>query len=414
MADLTYLANSDPTGALNPFYALAKQYFAASDSTIVDAPQEGQTLEGILADLNSRGEIQQTINIVCQGTGFGALGMPITAADQTAGRAITVADDVLGALANKTLVPAGTDVVSEDMRVVIYGGDLGRSTNFLMLLSGLFGNPGELLAPRRLSVFTSDGSTVQYRQAQSWTLTSKAPLTPQGADAPAQGWPAYRTQFVADANQKFGPVALQAEAGGDTQLATILTAAADAATTASAATFFVESVIEISATATQTAKQVVDSIKPMSNGDPVGAAPQSAADVDDSFVVTTISGSDAYPTSDAQTAYSLGVVTLAQLIDQDVPIAEGPAYARVTSSQGLAPSLGPGAAGGGSGDSGSGNPLQPIIDALLSLGLPQDQIDELLADVPQIGPPEDVSPDSPDAEPNPAGPDSTMPQTDNP
>jgi hypothetical protein len=48
--------------------------------------------------------------------------------------------------------------------------------NFLKLLSGLFGNPGELLAPRRLSVFKLDGSTVKYRQAQSWTLVRKARL----------------------------------------------------------------------------------------------------------------------------------------------------------------------------------------------------------------------------------------------
>jgi len=31
----------------------------------------------------------------------------------------------------------------------------------------MFGNPGELLAPRRLSVFKLKGPTVKYRQAQA-------------------------------------------------------------------------------------------------------------------------------------------------------------------------------------------------------------------------------------------------------
>ncbi len=404
MAELTYLANTDAANASNPFYALAKQYFAANGSTVVDAPPEGQTVEGILADLKAKGAVQETINIVCQSTGFGALGMAMTLVEQSAGKGITIGDDVLNALTNKTLVPPGSDVVSDRTRVVLYGADLGRSTNFLMLLSGLFGNPGELLAPRRMCVFTLDGAAVQYRQAQSWTLVSKAPLLPPGTDAPAEGWPAYRSQFVNDANQKFGPVALLAEAGGDAQLSTILTAAASAATTASAATFFVESVIQISATATETARQVVDGLKPMSNGDPVTAVPQSAAQVDDSTVVTTITGADAYPTSDAQTSFSLGVVSLAQLVEEDVPIAEGPAYARVTSSQGLAPSLGPGGAGG------SGDPGDALQAALLAIGLTQAQVDELLAGVPQEEATDAVSADSPDAEPSPTDPDCPMPQ----
>ena len=397
MADLTYLANADPTGATNPFYALAKQYFVANGTTVVDAPSEGQTLEGILADLKTRKGVQATVNIVVLATGFGALGLPVTLAEQAVGRSVTAADDVRDALAKKTLVPPGPAVIDDTTRVVIYGCDIGRSTTFLMLLSSLFGSPGELLAPRRLGLFTLDGSTPLYRQAQTWTLVKKAPLIPAGADAPVGGWPAYRAQFASDASAKFSPVATEAEADGETQLTTILSVAANAATAAVGPTFFVEAGIGISATATQTASQVADSLTPMANGDPVTAAAQSAAQVDDTTLVTAISGSDAYPTGDSQGNYSLGVVVLAQLVDQDVPVAEGPAFARVTSSQGLTPSLGPNA-GDGSGGSGTGNYLQPIIDELLANGVPQAQIDDLLTNAPQGDATEGLSTDSPDAE----------------
>ena len=410
MADLTYLANADPSGTTNPFYTLAKQYFVANGSSVVDAPPQGQTIEGILEDLKTREGVQTTVNIISLATGFGALGMPITLADQSAGRSVCVAGDVLDALSKKSLVPPGPAVIDDTTRVVIYGCDLGRSTNFLMLLSGLFGNPGELLVPRRLGVFKLDGSSVLYRQAQTWTLVEKAPLIPTGADAPAEGWPTYRTQFVSDASAKFGPAAVLAEANGDTQLAAILSAASSAATTAMAGTFFLETGIDIAATATQTAKQVADSLAPMANGDPVTAAAQGAAQVDDTTVVTTITGSDAYPTSDAQTKFALGVVILAQLVDQDVPIAEGPDYARVTSSQGLAPSLGPNA-GDGSGSS-TDNYLQPIIDALLANGIPQDQIDQLLAGAPQGDATEGLATNSPDGEVIAGDPDTPSPETD--
>ena len=46
-----------------------------------------------------------------------------------------------------------------------------------------------------------------------------------------------------------------------------------------ASTFFLEENIDILPTATQTAKQAADSVKPIANGDPVTAIPQSAAQV---------------------------------------------------------------------------------------------------------------------------------------
>ena len=118
------------------------------------------------------------------------------------------------------------------------------------------------------------------------------------------------------------------------------------------------------------------------------AAAQSAAQVDDTTVVTTISGADAYAANAAQTKYSITVVLLAQVIDQDVLIAEGPDYARVTSSKGLAPSPGPKPTGGGGGGTGSGaggakDQLQSVIDELVAAGAAQEVIDTLTEAAPK-------------------------------
>jgi hypothetical protein len=416
MPDLTFLMNADPAGSSNPFYARAKQYFAAAGST-VDAPPAGQTLEGIFNELKARKTAQGTINIVSHAIGFGAIEGPITLAAQAAGRTMTIADDLQDALAAKSLAPPGPDIVTDKTRVVLYGCDVGRSLNFLKLLSGLFGNPGELLAPRRLSVFKLDGSTVKYRQAQSWTLVRKARLIPAGASAPAGGWPAYRTQFVKDASDKFARAAILAEIDGGTHLTAILTAAANTATTVMASTFFLEENVDIFPAATQTAKEAADSVKSISNGDPVTAAAQSAAQVDDSTVVTTIGGTDAYPANAAKTQYSITVVLLAQVIDEDVLIAEGPGYARVTSSKGLAPSPGPKPIGGGAGSgggSGSGagaanDQLQSVIDQLQANGVAQELIDAVVAAAPQGDATEGLAMESPDSTPFTGDPDYPVP-----
>jgi hypothetical protein len=391
MADLTFLMNADPAGSTNKFYTRAKQYFAGTGSTIVEAPSNGQTLEGIFKDLKARPKVPATINLVSHAIGFGAIEGPITLADQAAGRKMTIADDLQDALANKSLAPPGPGIITDKTRIVLYGCDVGRSSNFLKLLAGLFGNPGELLAPRRLSVFKLDGSTVKYRQAQSWTLVRKARLIPAGASIPAGDWPAYRTLFVKDAVDKFDRIAIQTELEGEKRFKEMLDAAASGATDAMAPTFFLEENIDILPTATQTAKQAADSVKPIANGDQVIAIPKSATQVDDTTVVTTISGTDAYPANATKTQYSITIVLLAQVIDEDVPIAEGPGYARVTSSTGLAPSPGPTPTGGGatSGGGASSDPsafeedVRALLDELLADGAAQADVDAVLAALPQ-------------------------------
>ena len=245
MPDLTYLMNVAPANATNPFYAMAKQFFKDAGSTVVEAPPKGQTIEGIFKDLTAKKTPQGTINIVSHALGFGAIEGPITLADQAAGRTLTIADDIQDALAKKSLPAPGPGIITDKTRIVIYGCDVGRSLNFLKLLSGLFGDPGELLAPRRLGVFKLDGTKVKYRQAQSWTLVRKARLIPAGGSVPTGGWPAYRTQFVKDAKVKFGTAAMLAEIEGDKRLETNLTAVAKTATNAISSTFFLEENIDI-------------------------------------------------------------------------------------------------------------------------------------------------------------------------
>jgi hypothetical protein len=419
MADLTFLMNVDPAGSTNPFYALAKQYFVAAGSDVVDAPATGQTIEGVFAELKTRNAPQATINLVSHAVGFGAIEGPLTRASQAAGHTYTMADDIQDALAAKSLAPPGPGVITNRTRIVLYGCDVGRSLNFLKLLCALFGGPGELLAPRRLSVFTLQGSTVKYRQAQSWSLVRNARLIPAGGSAPTGGWPAYRTKFVTDASDKFGRAAILAEIDGEARFNAMLAAAASSATTAMASTFFLEENIDILPTGSQTAAEAAASVRPLSNGDPVTTAAQSAAQADDTAVVTTVSGADAYPAKADKTQYSITLVLLAQIMDQDVPIAEGPGYARITSSKGLAPSPGPkptsgGAGGGSGGGSGAGadNYLQPIIDELLANGIPQERIDELLAEAPQGDATEGLTTDSPDAVPIAGDPDFPLPQAD--
>jgi len=406
MADLTYLANSDPADGSDTFYTLARQYFDAAGATIVDAPATGQTIEGILADLATRDTLQDTINIVCRPTGVSALALPLTASEQAAGATITTADDAQKAIASKALTPPPPTVVAETTRVVLHGADIGRSATFLMRLASLFGNPGELLAPRRLSVFTPDGSGALYRQAQTWTRVGVEPLIPDGADEPSGGWPAFRTQFVSDLALLFGPAAVLAEDGGDATLTVALTAAAaDATRTIQAPGFFFESGFDILPSGALSAQQVAENLQPIANGDPVTAVAASAVEVDDTTLVTTVTFADAFALDTAQDRYAIRVVQLAQLIDADVPIAEGPGYARVTTSAGLAP-----AAGSGTADGGDAGYLQPMIDALLAQGIPQEVIDAVLAGAPQGDATDGLdAADSPDAVPIESVPDYPWP-----
>jgi hypothetical protein len=160
-------------------------------------------------------------------------------------------------------------------------------------------------------------------------------------------------------------------------------------------------------------------VRPISNGDPVKAKAASVAQVDDTTVVTTISGADAYAANPAKTKFSITVVVLGQVDGEDVVVAEGPGYARVSTSKGLAPSPGPKPIGGGAGSgggSGSGagaaNEIQSITDELLANGVAQDVIDTVLAVAPQGDATEGLATESPDAISVDGEPDTQVPEGD--
>ncbi len=390
MAALTFLMHVDSAGNPNHFYGLAKTFFVDAGSTVVDSPSAGQTLEGVFKTLTALKVAQKTINLVSHASGFASMECPVTLADQAAGRRTMTVDDLQDTLAAKSLAPPGPGVITSDTRVVIYGCDVGRSEAFLRLLSGLFGNPGEVLAPRRLGVFKVDANETQvkYRQAQSWSLVRKPPLVIGGAATPAGGWPNYRKKFVTDAVLKFGRAAIADEPPGPDRLEALITSAAATATTKFGPSFFLEEGVQIFPQGTQTAAEAAASVAPRANGDPVTALPKSRLELDDTTVVTTIRGADAYAANTAQTQFAITVCLLGQVMERDVLIADGPDYRRVTTSKGLAPSPGPRPVGGSAGSGGGASPqassdqLQVLIDQLLADGAAQADVDELIALVP--------------------------------
>jgi hypothetical protein len=404
-AEITFLMGQDNPVSGNPFYSLAKQYFQRPGSTVIDAPPAGQTLEGVFNSLRSLTTIQTTINLVSHAWEFGGMHGAITQADQASGSKSMTADDLQNALAKKSLAAPGPAVISTKTRVVIYGCDIGRTSRFLTMLSGLFGNPGEVLAPRRMAVFIPDATKVKYRLAQTWTLTRKAPLLAGTTGAPAEGWSSFRTKFVTDASMKFGhAVANTGDPLANDHLDAMLTAAANEATAAfgSGSTFFLEEDIDIHPAAGQTAEQAAQSIAPATNGDPVISLPANVNQIDDTTVVTTVGPADTYPTTPAKTAYRITAVILGQILDKDVVIAQGPDYQCFCSGKARAPSTGPKTTSADAGDgSDGGDPLQSATQLLLTGGVGQADIDSFLAGVPTGDATEDIDTDAPASVPSP-------------
>jgi hypothetical protein len=296
-------------------------------------------------------------------------------------------------------------IISDKTRVVIYGCDVGRSARFLTMLSGLFGDPGEILAPKRIAVFMLTGDAakpVKYRLAQTWSVAQKSPLVAAGTAVPAGGWDAFRKTFVTNASFKFGrAVASTGDPLGDSVLTAMLTDAAKTATTATAATFFSQERIDIFADTGQTAAQAAATISPISNGDPITSPAATVAAIDDTTVLTTVTSADTYPTTPAKTAFTITIAILAQIMDHEPVIAQGADYASYTSSKARAPSPGPKAAStDGDGDGGGAvatadDPMQAATQALLDGGASQDDIDALSANAPTGDGTADIDTDAP-------------------
>jgi len=409
MGDLTFLMGLD--GGSNAFYGLAKKFFTAAAASVFDPPAAGQTLEGVLKHLATLKTEQRVINLVSHANGFAAMECPVTLADQRAGRRTMTVDDLNDAVTNKSLAPPSPTVITAKTRVVIYGCDVGRSMRFLTLLSTLLGNPGELFAPKRMSVFQLVGTNVVYRQAQTWSVVRKEPLIPAGSSAPKQGWPKFRDTYVDEAVDKFAMAAITTDSLAAENLKRKLTGVASNATDKHGPAFFVEEGIDIFPVGTQTAAQAAASIAPRSNGDPVTTKPGSADQVDDTTVVTTVSGADAYAAKPDKSVFAITIVVLAKMLDAPVVIADNDGYRRITTSPARAPSPGPKPTGGGGttggGTTGTGGPsafdedLRVLLDELLADGAPPEDIDAILAAVPQGDATEDIVTAVPDAPPVP-------------
>lgn len=402
MGDLTYLMNVDRGS--NAFYGLAKQYFVAAKATVIDPPPAGQTLEGVFKHLADTKKEQKVVNLVSHATGIASMQCAITNAQRNQGKTWIDVDDLQDALATSSVKAPGPTVITPNTRIVIYGCDIGRTSKFLKHLLLLFGDQGELLAPRRMSIFKLAGSKVVYRQAQSWSLARKEPLIPAGKTEPTVGWPKFRETFVTEAVAKFGAAALAASGGlGDEELKRKLTTVASTATIVLAPTFFISEDFPITPAAGQTPAAAAASIKPASNGDPITTKATSPDQVDDTTVVTTVTAADTYAADAAKTKFTITLVILAKLIEEEVAIAEGAGYRRITCCEGKAPSPGPKPTSGGSGHGPSAfaEELRALLDELHADGASQADLDAMLAAVPQGDATEEIVTEVPDEPPMP-------------
>jgi len=216
---------------------------------------------------------------------------------------------------------------------------------------------------------------------------------------------------VEEAVGKFAMAAMTTDALATENLKRKLTGVASQATDKLGPAFFFEEGVDIFPTGTQTAAEAAASVAPRSNGDPVTTKPGSADQVDDTTVVTTISGADAYAAKPDKSVFAITLVVLAKVLDDPVIIADNDGYRRITTSPPRAPSPGPkpttGGGTTGGGTTGSGGPsafdedLRALLDELVADGAPQADIDEILAAVPQGDATEGIVTEVPEAPPVP-------------
>ena len=158
----------------NPFYALAKQYFDGNGSTVVDAPSGGQTIEGILADLKARTALQETDQHRLPAHRASAPSRLPTHARRARppAAAITTADDMPAPDQQDARARPGRTSSPKTTRVVLYGGDLGRSTNFLLLLVRSVRQPRRVAgpaAPGRVQAGRIEPPSIDRRRAGRWS-----------------------------------------------------------------------------------------------------------------------------------------------------------------------------------------------------------------------------------------------------
>lgn len=382
MAEITYLMGKDAAGG---FYTRAEAYFRSKGTEIVTSPANGQTLEDVFDDLRTRAEagaggVFDVINLVSHATQFATLQFGLTKVKR--GDTTTAATLHNAVAASTTTAPApavlGPPAVTSATHVRLYGCDFGKDAAALKDLGMLFGTPADIAAPLRSAVFRERNGVPQHRLARTWSVAWPTDIE----KLPEPSWPAVRTQFVAKATAKFGPIATTRNPGNP-QAASKLTAdltriSANATKSSAGVRFFSEGWgVRIPT------PKPADMAAFLSQFGPKTGAVISGSEVSDLTVAAELTSADLTDASTPNVRLA-HLTVLAEVIDAEVSISDSSQYRTVTIA---APAV-PGKPAkpvpdGGAPAPPAGTPAhslwQSATDAFLAVGGAQEALDALIA-----------------------------------
>ena len=334
MSEIVFLAGTDPASTTNKYYTYAKQFFTDRDSTIpVLGPKPGQkalSLESVFAELTTRAsgspvQLFDVISIVSHATGMGGMDMPLHKTDEESG-GVTMRGQLGNAVLNArakaagALLPPGSGAITANTRIVLYGCDVGRDTQFLTSLGELFGTPACVAAPIRVAVFRLKNGAIQHRLARTWSVLWGASSI---VSTPTAGWPTARAAFAQKTAVKFVT---------DVTVSSTISSLAAAATLDSTKTeFFFAEVFSLQTTAISAVL-------------PVSSVVITSGDDDDTTVPVTIGLPDMTSgnadLSDPNWA-TMNITALASVIDEDVSLADSRQYQTLSFATQKAQATGP-------------------------------------------------------------------------
>jgi hypothetical protein len=334
MSEIVFLAGTDPTSTTDTFYTNAKQFFTDRDPTIpVVGPKPGQkalSLESVFAELTTRASdspdgVFDVISIVSRPTGMGGMDMPLHQTDEASG-GVTLRGQLGNAVLNArakaagALLPPESGAISAQTRIVLYGCDAGRDTQFLTSLGELFGAPASVAAPIRVGVFRLKDGAIQHRLARTWSVLWGAGSIVSTATT---GWAAAHATFTQKTDVKF--------ITDPTVSSTISSLAAGATLDSTKTEFFFAEVFSVQKSA-------------ISDVLPVSSAVIKSGDDDDTTVPVTIGVPDMTPgnadLSDPNWA-TMNITAFASVIDEDVSLADSRQYQTLSFATQKAQATGP-------------------------------------------------------------------------
>lgn len=327
MAEITYLMDSDPGGA--GYFTEAKGYFAARPGSTVVGPVGGsaRTLEEVFTDLRTRataGQVFPVINLVSHATGFSSLQFPLSVAHRDDDGGLVTTDTLKTALtkAGTDGYPAvlGAPAITKATTVCLYGCDVGRDGQFMVMLGQLFGPELTIYAPLRVALFRHTGTTYEHRLARTWAVNFSTDINQ------VTTWPPVRTDFVTRAVTKFA-------GHGDPGVEAAIRAAAQNATHTSAGSFFFSESIETADDPATTTVEGSSSVLP-------------AGTVDDTTIPMRVQSSDFAKDPTRPGVWVAWVAVLGQVLETPVSIDDAGQFRktvitsqRAASTNPLVPSL---------------------------------------------------------------------------